>query len=71
MWGNYDTVYVTGFSGQEVPTINPASYSNAKGEFNTMFAPVRNMKGDTIRIYVGWYNLDDEDVVGTFQIVCD
>ena len=71
VWVNYDTVYVTGFSGQEVPTINPASYSNAKGEFNTMFAPVRNMKGDTIRIYVGWYDLDNEDVVSTFQIVCD
>ena len=42
VWVNYDTVYVTGFSGQEVPTINSASYSNAKGEFNTMFAPVRN-----------------------------
>ena len=24
VWVNYDTVYVTGFSGQEVPTINPA-----------------------------------------------
>ena len=71
VWVNYDTVYVTGFSGQEVPTINSASYSNAKGEFNTMFAPVRNMRGDTIRIYVGWYDLDDKDVVSTFQIVCD
>ena len=36
-----------------------------------MFAPVRNMRGDTIRIYVGWYGLDNEDVVSTFQIVCD
>lgn len=71
VWVNYDTVYVTGFSGQEVPTINPASYSNSKGEFNTMFAPVKNMRGDTIRIYVGWYDLDDKDVINTFQIVCD
>ena len=31
-WVSYDTSYVTGFDGQEVPTINPASYSNADGE---------------------------------------
>ena len=36
-----------------------------------MFAPVRKMKGDTIQIYVGWYDLDDKDVVGTFYVICD
>jgi hypothetical protein len=51
---SYDTIYVIGFSGQEVPTINPASYSNAKGEFNQMAGFVRNMIGDTARIEVSY-----------------
>ena len=48
-----DTAYITGFNGMEVPTINPASYSNSDGEVNTMFAPVQSMEGDTatIRMY--------------------
>jgi len=53
---NYDTVYVTNFNGMEVPTINPASYSNGDGEFNQMFAPVKSMRGDTVEVSV--YRLD-------------
>ena len=45
-----DTSYITFFEGFEVPTINSASYSTMNGEINTMFAPVRNMLGDTITI---------------------
>ena len=48
----YDTIYVTGFNGMEVPTINPASYSNGDGEFNQMFAPVKSMRGDTVTVTV-------------------
>ena len=47
---NNDTSYVTWFDGQEVPTINEASYSTMDGEINTMFAPVQTMEGDTITI---------------------
>ena len=53
-WVRYDTSYVTGFDGQEVPTINPASYSNADGEVNTMIAPVQSMIGDTMTIWYSW-----------------
>ncbi len=31
-----------------VPTVNLASYSGTKGEFNTIIAPVAEMKGDTL-----------------------
>ncbi len=51
---NVDTSYVIGFSGMEVPTINPASYSNADGEVNTMIAPVQTMVGDTMTIWYSW-----------------
>ena len=47
---SYDTVYVTGFNGMEVPTSNMASYSNSDGEINNMIAPIKTMKGDTLRL---------------------
>jgi hypothetical protein len=53
-WVSYDTSYVVGFDGQEVPTINPASYSNAEGEVNIMIAPVQSMRGDTMTVWYSW-----------------
>ena len=53
-WVDYDTSYVVGFDGQQVPTINPASYSNVDGEVNTMIAPVQSMVGDTMTIWYSW-----------------
>ena len=53
-WVGYDTSYVIGFDGQQVPTINPASYSNFDGEVNTMIAPVQSMIGDTMTIWYSW-----------------
>lgn len=50
LYMNNDTSYVTWFNGTEVPTVNGASYSTMDGEINTIFAPVQNMKGDTIMI---------------------
>ena len=49
-----DTSYVVGFNGMEVPTINPASYSNADGEVNTMIGPIQSMVGDTMTIWYSW-----------------
>ena len=49
---NYDTTYITGFSNFTVPTVNCCSYSNANGEVNTMFAPTRTMKLDTVVVSV-------------------
>ena len=37
---NYDTTYITGFSGWEVPIVNGSSYSRMDGEVNTMIAPI-------------------------------
>ena len=68
----YDTTYVTWFNGFEVPVVNSASYSDMHGEVNTMFAPVKSMRGDTISI--GYSYFDDwklEETVGEFSIVLD
>ena len=70
-WVSYDTSYVVGFDGQEVPTINPASYSNSIGEVNTMIAPVQSMIGDTMTIWYswgGWYTSWETDSI---KIVLD
>ena len=45
-----DTVYLSQFSGQEVPTVNGVSLSAADGEINTIFAPIYGMRGDTVDI---------------------
>jgi hypothetical protein len=66
-----DTSYVIGFNGMEVPTINPASYSNAEGEVNTMFAPVRTMKSDTVTIRMYFWNNDYKIVDESFYIILD
>ena len=57
-----DTSYVIGFEGMEVPTINPASYSNGDGEINTMLAPVRSMVGDTIIVGLAYYGPESLDI---------
>lgn len=68
---NYDTIYVTNFSGMEVPTINPASYSNGKGEFNQMFAPVKSMRGDTVTVTVSHQDYYGEWQGVKFYVVLD
>jgi hypothetical protein len=35
-----------------VPTVNSVSYSNSRGEFNTIIAPIREMIGDTMIVSV-------------------
>ena len=63
----YDTVYVTGFSGEEVRTTNWTSYSNEDGEINNMIAPVRSMIGDTLSVGA-YYNYE---LIEVFEIVLD
>ena len=67
---SYDTTYITGFDGMEVPTINSSSRSNSSGEVNTMFAPVGNMRGDTVDVSVSWI-LNNEWETYIFEIVLD
>jgi len=50
LYSNRDTAYITWFDGFEVETINGTSYQTEDGEINTMFAPVRSMKTDTVDI---------------------
>jgi len=45
-----DTVLLTQFAGQEVPTVNGVSLSAPDGEINTVFAPVYWMVGDTVTV---------------------
>tara|TARA_R110002012_G_scaffold70018_1_gene180778 strand:- start:300 stop:791 length:492 start_codon:yes stop_codon:yes gene_type:complete len=47
-WVSSDTSYMVGFKGFEVPTINCCSYSNPKGQLNTMLGVVPQMRGDTM-----------------------
>ena len=54
---SYDTTYITGFSGIEVPTSNTSSVSGQDGEVSNMIAPVRIMIGDTLVLdyyYFDW-----------------
>ena len=64
---SYDTVYITGFNGMEVPTSNHISYSNSKGELNNMIAPVHSMAGDTLYLTASWLGENS----ATFSIVLD
>ncbi|MBT4382184.1 MAG: hypothetical protein HOD28_01085 [Candidatus Marinimicrobia bacterium] len=68
---SYDTSYITGFNGFEVPVVNSASYSNANGEVNTMFAPVRTMLGDTITVWAYYWNNDYKLIEQSIRIVMD
>ncbi|MBC8421954.1 MAG: hypothetical protein H8E03_00880 [Pelagibacteraceae bacterium] len=68
---SYDTVYVTGFNGMEVPTINPASYSNSGGEFNQMFGPVRSMRGDTVKVTVAHIDYYGDMTGIDFYVILD
>lgn len=70
---NYDTIPITGFEGHIVPTINPACYSNSKGEFSQMSGFVRNMIGDTAEISItyGLREVSEETDQINFFVVLD
>lgn len=57
-WVNVDTIYVTGYSNNIVPTINEFSYSGDSGEINTVIAPIDNMKGDTMIVKAKFKDLE-------------
>ena len=67
---SYDTTYITGYNGMEVPVINCCSYSNSDGEVNTMIAPVRSMRGDTLIVGYLYFN-EIEVVTEYFGIILD
>ena len=59
---NYDTIYVWGFEGESVATVNGASYpismNNDTWEVNTMAAPVLSMVGDTMTVWTYFWDLN-------------
>ena len=57
-WVNVDTIYVTGFGGSIVPTINEFSYSGTTGEINTVIAPIDEMVGDTMIVKARFRDLE-------------
>ena len=69
---SYDTSYITGFNGFEVPVVNGASYSDEEGEVSTVIAPVKTMRGDTATIFYGYYDSWlYEETYGEFHIIFD
>jgi hypothetical protein len=57
VWINVDTMYVIGYGGYQVPTINKVSYSGTGGEINTVIAPTNFMKGDTMVVSSSFRNI--------------
>ena len=69
---SYDTTYITGFGGFEVPCVNGSSYSREDGMVNTVIAPVRSMIGDTMTVFWAFYDdWKSEQIDGNFKIVLD
>ena len=69
---SYDTSYITGFNGFEVPVVNGASYSDEEGVVSTVIAPVKTMRGDTATIFYGYYdNWLYEETYGEFHLIFD
>ena len=71
LYSNRDTAYVTWFNGFEVPTINGNSYQAEDGEVNTMLAPVRSMKNDTLQIVANARFADGFLKTETFSIILE
>ena len=71
----YDSVYVTGYEGRQVPTINFQSYPVKSGEttyeVNQMLAPVQSMRGDTITIWTYYWDLNHTYKEYSTEIIID
>ena len=52
-WYTEESWTYTHFNGEdfEVPLVNGASYTDVIGEAHTVFAPIYEMLGDTIKVY--------------------
>ena len=52
-WYTEESWTYTHFNGEdfEVPLVNGASYTDLDGEAHTVFAPIYEMLGDTIKVY--------------------
>lgn len=68
IWITVDTVYVSGFSDMEVPTVNSVSITKEDGEFSGMIAPILPMKGDTMEVRT-YYREGTVDVSTLIKII--
>ena len=52
-WYTEESWTYTHFNGEdfEVPLVNGASYTDVEGEAHTVFAPIYEMLGDTIKVF--------------------
>lgn len=70
---SYDTLFITGFENETVPTINFQSYPRKVDEYeyevNQMFAPVQSMRGDTIKIWTYFWDLNRNYVSDSTEII--
>ena len=72
---NYDTSYIVGFDGHQVPTINFQSYPVSNGEttyeVNQMFGPVQSMIGDTITVWTYFWDLNENYMEYSAEIIIE
>ena len=72
---NYDTTFIVGFDGHQVPTINFQSYpvktSDYEYEVNQMFGPVQSMIGDTITVWTYFWDLNENYMEYSAEIIIE
>ena len=58
-WYTEESWTYTHFNGEdfEVPLVNGASYTDIGGEAHTVFAPIYEMLGDTIKVFAEYFLL--------------
>lgn len=61
VWTNVDTLFISGFEGELVPTVNSVSISSESGEINTVIAPIYPMAGDTMTIRM-FARIEEQDL---------
>lgn len=70
VWTNVDTLFISGFEGELVPTVNSVSISSESGEINTLIAPIYPMSGDTMTIRV-FARIEEQELQNLIQIILD
>ena len=70
VWTNVDTLFISGFEGELVPTVNSVSISSESGEINTVIAPIYPMAGDTMTIRV-FARIEDQELQNWLHIILD
>ena len=70
IWTNVDTLFISGFEGELVPTVNSVSISSETGEINTVIAPIYPMAGDTMTIRV-FARIEEQELQNWLHIILE